>query len=223
MRSVTRRTQSTKEIRRREAYDAVLKGLQQALLEGATLHQLSVGELAKRAGISRSRFYAHFRDKGEFLCAWLDDVRDDMATASAAWTDLGPDPAIDELHEALSAMVNAYQPHAQMMAALFDAAVYDDRVHDHLSRIIDQNVAALTRHIKRGQRQGWIDPELLAGPTAAWLTWMAERAQSQILKGASDREIERHVDAFCEVVWYALYASSTEVRSTVARLDSASV
>jgi AcrR family transcriptional regulator len=223
MRSVTRRTQSTKEIRRREAYDAILKGLQQALREGATLHQLSVGELAKRAGISRSRFYAHFRDKGEFLCAWLDDVRDDMATASAAWTDLGPAPTINELHEALSEMVNAYQPHAQMMAALFDAAVYDDRVHDHLSRISDQNVAALTRHIQRGQRQGWIDPELLAGPTAAWLTWMAERAQSQILKGASEREIERHVDAFSEVVWYALYASSTEVPSTVAGLDPASV
>jgi hypothetical protein len=153
----------------------------------------------------------------------LDDVRDDIATASAAWTELGPAPTIDELHDALSEMVKAYQPHAQMMAALFDAAVYDDSVHDHLSRIIDQNVAALTRHIQRGQRQGWIDAELLAGPTAAWLTWMAERAQSQILKGASDREIERHVDAFSEIVWYALYQSSTEVPSAVAGLDPASV
>lgn len=222
MRSVTRRTQSTKEIRRQEAYDAILHGLQQALLDGATLHQLSVGELAKRAGISRSRFYAHFRDKGEFLCAWLDDVRDDMDTASAAWTDLGPDPTFEELHEALSQMVYAYQPRAQMMAALFDAAVYDDRVHDHLSRITDHHVAALARHIQRGQRQGWIDPELLAEPTAAWLTWMAERAQSQILKGASDREIERHVDAFCQVVWYALYASSTDIRSIAAGMDATS-
>ncbi len=222
MRSVTRRTQSTKEIRRQEAYDAILHGLQQALLEGATLHQLSVGELAKRAGISRSRFYAHFRDKGEFLCAWLDDVRDDMDTASAAWTDLGPDPTFEELHQALSQMVYAHQPRARMVAALFDAAVYDDRVHDHLSRITDHHVAALTRHIQRGQRQGWIDPELLAEPTAAWLTWMAERAQSQILKGASDREIERHVDAFCQVVWYALYASSTDIRSIAAGLDATS-
>jgi AcrR family transcriptional regulator len=200
--------QSAKDVRRREAYDAVLAGLQQALIEGATLNQLSVGELATRAGISRSRYYAHFRDKGEFLCAWLADVRAELDTVWAAWTDLGPNPTMEELRGALSILIAAYHPHALMMAALFDAAVYDDSVHHELSRLTDQHVAALTRHIERGQRQGWIDREPLAGPTAAWLAWMAERAQHKILRGASGPETARHVDAFCHVVWYSLYASS---------------
>ncbi|MGY4103729.1 TetR/AcrR family transcriptional regulator [Nocardia sp. R16R-3T] len=207
MRSVTRRTQSAKDTRRREAYDALLTGIQQALLEGATLNQLSVGELANRSGISRSRFYAHFRDKGDFLCTWLDNVRDELNTASAAWTDLGPAPTFEELHAALSEGVATYQSHALMLSALLDAAVYDELVHAQLSGIVDQNIAALTRHIQRGQRQGWIDRELLAAQTAAWLIWMTERAQNRILKGASELETERHVNAFCHVVWHALYAS----------------
>ena len=208
MRSLTRRTQSAKDVRRAEAYDAVLSGLQQALSEGATLNGLTVGELASRAGISRSRFYAHFRDKGEFLCAWLDSVRDELVDGWTVWLDLGPFPNEDELRAGLRQVTATYLPHVAMMTALFDAAMYDSAVHDQLRRLTQYNVAALTRHIERGQRQGWVDAEVLPRPTSEWLTWMAERANSQVLCGATEAEIDHQVKAFAYIVWRSLYAPS---------------
>ena len=61
-------------------------------------------------------------------------------------------------------------------------------------------------HIRRGQKGGWIPGDLLAGETAAWLTWMAERGQHQMVRSAGDAELERLIDAYTDVVWHALYA-----------------
>jgi AcrR family transcriptional regulator len=207
---VTRKTKSAKEERRAEAYEAVLAGLQQALTNGTSFNSLSVAELAALGGISRSRFYAHFRDKGEFLCTWLDEVSEELAAGGAAWWTLGPDPKFSEVRAALAQLVESYGAHTGMMSALTDAAVYDADVSGQLAQFVEQNISALARHIEQGQREGWIDTDLLARPTAEWLICMTERTLGQAVSRATADETDREIDAFTYIVWHALYAEAAD-------------
>ena len=212
MRSVTRRAPSIKDQRRQEAFEALVGGLQAALAEGESLNKISVGRLAERSGISRSRFYAHFRDKGELMRTWFELVHDEIAGAFTAWWAIDADATIDDLREALLSLTLVMQPHVPMVTAMFDAAVYDQAVNDELARLVEHNIAALQAHIERGQADGWIDAELLPRPTAARLTWMAERAQSRLLSDASRKETVAQVNAYCDVVWHTLYAGAPSRR-----------
>ena len=71
--------------------------------------------------------------------------------------------------------------------------------------MMGENIAGLRAHIRRGQSAGFVDPALLAAETAAWLTWMAERGFHQLVRGASDAQVERLVDAYARIVWNTLY------------------
>jgi hypothetical protein len=83
---------------------------------------------------------------------------------------------------------------------------YDATVREEVTTMMSRNIAGLKRHIQRGQKQGWIDPELLPAETAAWLTWMAERGQHQMVRTADDAEVNALIDAYADVVWNTLYA-----------------
>ena len=67
------------------------------------------------------------------------------------------------------------------------------------------NVAGLRKHIRVGQRAGFIDPELLPAETAGWLTWMAERGMTQLVQHAGKAKLRRLEETFTSILWYALY------------------
>jgi hypothetical protein len=92
------------------------------------------------------------------------------------------------------------------MAALYDMSSYDSTVREEVAMMMGRNSAGLRRHIQRGQKQGWIDPNLLSAETAAWLTWMAERGQHQMVRMADDAEVNALIDAYTDIVWNTLYA-----------------
>ena len=98
------------------------------------------------------------------------------------------------------------------MAAMYDAAAYDQAVRELVQAMMDWNIAGLRKHIKAGQREGFIDPSLPAHQTAAWLTWMAERGLHQLVRGAGDSELERLIDAYTGIVWNTLYAPARRQR-----------
>jgi hypothetical protein len=92
------------------------------------------------------------------------------------------------------------------MAAVYDAASYDAQVRDEVQAMMKTNVASLRKHIRLGQKEGFVQPGLLPDETAAWLTWMAERGLHQLVRSASDKELGLLIDAYTDVVWNSLYA-----------------
>lgn len=209
MPSVTRRRQSVKDQRREEAMTALLGALQAALADGVSYNELSVGKLSKLAGISRSTFYAHFRDKADFIEAWLQEITGDIEDASAAWWAIDARSTIDDLRAALRSLIAVWRPLLPMMSAVFDAAAWDDALRESAFGLVEYYIDELTAHIERGQREGWVDPALLPRETAGWLSWMAERVQRQVFRGrVTKRDVEAHVDVFTEIVWLTLYASA---------------
>jgi hypothetical protein len=79
-------------------------------------------------------------------------------------------------------------------------------VRELVESMMDTNVATLRKHIKTGQKAGFVDPDLPAAQTAQWLTWMAERGLHQLVRRAADSELDGLVDAYTAIIWNTLYA-----------------
>jgi AcrR family transcriptional regulator len=156
--------------------------------------------------MARSTFYVYFEDKGDLLRAWFAEITSELRTAAAGWWRLGPAVGYDDVRGVLAGIVATYRPHTMLMAALYDTAAYDATVRGLVTAMMDENTAGLRKHIRAGQRDGFIDPALPPAQTADWLTWMAERGLHQLVRTASAAEVERLVDAYARIVWNTLYA-----------------
>jgi AcrR family transcriptional regulator len=206
MPSVTRKTHSSRTERRDQLRDRLLTAVEKLLADGENFTELSVERLASEAGISRSTFYVYFEDKGELLRAWFLEIFGRVEGAARQWYGLPPDFSRDDLHDALAHVVATYRPHTTLMAAVVDASGYDPAVRQLVTSMMRRNTASLRKHIRAGQSAGSVDPTLPSDETSAWLTWMAERGFHQLVRGASDPEVDRLVDAYTAIVWNTLYA-----------------
>ncbi|HYF25628.1 MAG TPA: TetR/AcrR family transcriptional regulator [Baekduia sp.] len=206
MPSVTRRTQSSRAERRDEARARLLEVVERLLDEGESFTEMSVERLVQEAGMSRSTFYVYFEDKGDLLRAWLADVTEELGAAAEAWWQLGPEATRDDVRRVLANIVAVYRPYVSLMAATYDTAAYDTAVRELTDAMMATNMASLRKHIRAGQKAGFVDPSLPPEQTSAWLTWMAERGLHQLVRHAGDAELERTIDAYAGIVWNTLYA-----------------
>ncbi len=205
MPSVTRKSHGNRAQRREEVRRRLLTVVEDLLRSGESYAEISVERLVTEAKLSRSTFYVYFEDKGDLLRAWFNQVIEELDKAASLWWKLDGNATRNDLRVALGEIVSSYRPHTTLMAALYDMSSYDTTVREQVTAMMDRNAAGLRSHIRRGQKAGWIDPSLLPAETAAWLTWMAERGQHQMVRTADDAELERLLDAYADIVWFTLY------------------
>ena len=112
------------------------------LLLAKPFDEVTVQEVLTRAGVSRSTFYAHYRDKNDLF---LSDVDDFFAAMSTLLTRTGdPSDRVAPVTELFSHVAEARHFHAVM--------VESGRMHDvtelgqaHFARTIDERLARLPR------------------------------------------------------------------------------
>ena len=172
---------------------------------GEGLGDVSVEKLAKAAGISRATFYIYFSDKGDLLTARFEQVVGELLEAAAAWWSLGAGVSLEDLRDAFAGVVAVYRPHTTLIAAVYDEAAYSPAVRELVAGLIEAGIFGLRKHIERGQREGFVDPELLAPETAAWLGWMVERGLRDVVGPAPESEVDALIAAHADVVWHTLY------------------
>jgi AcrR family transcriptional regulator len=186
----------------------------EALLEtGMSYTQLSVEDLISAAGVSRSSFYKAFDGKGDLLHTWLDDITDEIEDAADAWFSLEAPRGPDEIRAALAISVQTYAPHAMLMTAAYESAPFDPAVRVAVDDIVARGSGAMRRHMKRGQRAGWVDPELPADDIALLVTAMNERGFQQLGRVEDPAFLERLLDAHAAFLWNALYAHAPARRA----------
>jgi AcrR family transcriptional regulator len=208
MPSITRKAGSTRAQRRDDIRAKLLAAIEQLLGEGESFTELSVERLVAQAGVARSTFYVYFEDKGELLRAWLEDITGELDASAKRWWRLDATAKYDDLRAALSEIVETYRPHTNLMSAAFDAAAYDAGVREATQGLMTHNAAGLRKHIRTGQREGFVDPNLPAAEVAQWLTWMAERGLHQLVRGADDATVSALVDGYTAIIWNTLYANA---------------
>jgi TetR/AcrR family transcriptional regulator, ethionamide resistance regulator len=191
--------------RRERIRKRLLAAIEQALEEGRTYNDLTVGWLVGEGKISRATFYTYFEDKGDLLRELSEHVVTDMIEAGQHWWSLPPDASKSDLRESIQPLCDSYRRYGALWGAVVESAAYDPRVREQYEQTISKAVAALAAHIRTGQQAGSITRDLDPDDTAAWITWMGERGLHQIVAPAKEEEAERQAGALTDVIWKLLY------------------
>ncbi|MDE8649299.1 TetR/AcrR family transcriptional regulator [Rhodococcus qingshengii] len=156
---------------------------EQSILEGAyeilrsePLRNVSIDDLAKRAGLSRSSFYFYFESKWQVLSALLSSVTADVFTASVMIFErppgISPEAAIEY---AVSQVIVVWEKHGHIFREVGDAAAAEPSLQAQWDKILGRFVDAAAAAIERDRAAG----VAIAGPPArslaAALIWMGER------------------------------------------------
>lgn len=190
--------------RRREDVRAELVRALAALAEDASFRDLTVDEVARRAGLSRSAFYFYFEDKHELLTAAASEVVEDLyREADRWWHGRGEPEAL--VREALAGVAGVYARHGRLLGVAVEVSTYDPEFGAVWRALVDRFVEATADHVRAEQAAGRVG-ELDARGTAESLVWMSERCLWLFL-ASGERPVDDVVEQLAPVWMAAIYGA----------------
>lgn len=211
---VTAQRKGDRERRRTDIRRRLLKVVQKLMADGTAYSNVTIEQLASEAGLSRATFYIYFENKGDLLRVWFTETLNELSDASKSWLAIDAMASKSDFRSALARIIDTYHERATLMAAVLDEATQDGLLRDQLSDAIQLAIKALQSHIETGQRDGWVDPALLAAETASWSVWMLERGLNQIMPSASDEEAAALADTLTDMAWHVLCTATPAANET---------
>jgi AcrR family transcriptional regulator len=205
MTSVTRRMRAHVPASKTGVEESLLGAMERLLASGQSFTSVSVEQLANEAGIARSTFYLHFRDKGDLVQRLMSQVTREILTAAGSWFDKPEIAERSDLQDALRQIVAVYNRHRAVMRAMTETAAYDANVARLYSGMMDNLVGESRRTLERIRRAGRAHPGMTP-EVGDVLTWMVEHACYQLLGGKTQAETERMITSLTHIVWNAIYA-----------------
>jgi AcrR family transcriptional regulator len=191
----------TGERRRAATQEDLLRATERLLSQGAPLASLSVEKIVAEAGVVRTTFYLHFRDKYELI--------ERLAREQEAWIEAAgqralsdPDLGRETIAKAISEIVAGWSANHAVLAAIIELAEYDERMRDTWLSIM-QAVADVADGVFQahwaasGGAPG--DPEMVA----QLLAWMIERCCHQI--AGDPRRGPRLAGSLTEIIWRVVH------------------
>lgn len=167
-----------------------------ALLRTKPLDAITVQEVLDRAGIARSTFYVHYRDKQDLFVSDVDDFLQLMGKALARGGD----------RSARVAPVRELFAHVAEERALYDAFVasgqlqtFLDLAQDHFARSIAGRLTIRPRARTLGAARRRALAQMLAGALLSLMTWWLARGARES-PGAMDDTFHDLVDGAVEAM-----------------------
>ncbi len=188
--------------RTREEVQHAVRAALVELLADRPFKDVTVDELARRGGLSRTAFYFYYPDKNEVLKEAANAAAAEVyAEADRWWHGAGPPETL--VREALEGIASVYCDNADVMRAAVEATTYDAEFRAFYNSLIQRFVTATAEHIGRELDAGRLR-RLEPLPIAEALVWMAERCNHAmlLLEGRSQREV---VDSLMPIWVHALY------------------
>jgi AcrR family transcriptional regulator len=156
---------------------------EQAILEGAydllrtvPLRNISIDDLTKRAGLSRSSFYFYYESKWQVLSALLSRVTADVFQASQLIFErpagMPPEAAIEH---AVNEVIQVWERHGHVLREVGDAAAAEPDLQTQWDTILGRFIDASATSIERDRAAGVAIDGPPARSLAAALMWMGER------------------------------------------------
>jgi TetR/AcrR family transcriptional regulator, ethionamide resistance regulator len=196
---------SQQQASRRRTRDEVQQSVRTALTEllaERPFKDVTVDELARRGGLSRTAFYFYYPDKNEVLKEAAETAAAEVyAEADRWWHGEGPPEQL--VRKALAGITAVYAEHADILRAAVEATTYDPEFRAFYESLIQRFVSATAEHLRREAAAGRLRP-LDPGPVAEALVWMAERCNYAFLlmEGRPAAEV---VDSLTLIWIHALY------------------
>lgn len=191
--------------RRRKREQARADVLRSALelAESAPFCEVTVDEVARAAGISRSAFYTHFADKHELLLAALGEVESELRRMSERWW-RGEGAPAERVRAAIEGFVSVYAEQASLLRIVTEVSTYDEQLRTAWLAITQRLIEATTAHLRAEQRAGLIADLLDPRASAEGLVWMIERC-CYVYLARGERSPRELVDDLAPVWTAALY------------------
>ena len=189
--------------RRRDEVRAKIISSALRLAERGPFRDLSVDEIARAAGLSRSAFYTHFRDKSDLLLGAVEEIADELYRMADRWWH-GEGPPAEQVRVAIGGVASVYAKHAGVLRVATEVSTYDEDVREFWLGIVQRFIDATAEHIYAEQAAGLIPASLKPEPTAESLVWMVERS-CYIHLARADRKPGEVVRAIAPVWTAALY------------------
>lgn len=145
------------------------------LLADRTLSEISINDLARGAGLSRSAFYFYFASKDAVLLALLDSVVDQALTAHGDVLDhLAEDPRA-RWREALKAFYETFRSHRAVTLACWQVLYTNAEIRRLWATVMEGRVQATATAIEAERARGAAPAGLPARDLAVALNSMYER------------------------------------------------
>jgi AcrR family transcriptional regulator len=146
------------------------------LLADASLEDLTVGQLAREAGVSRASFYFYFESKQAVLAVLLEAVIGEVADAAAPWLERAGTPPEEALKQALGGSIEVWRRRGAVLRAAVESSRSSPEIGELWRSQIGAFIDAAAAQIQRDRQAGvapadGVDPHALA----AALIWMNER------------------------------------------------
>jgi len=180
---------------------AVRQALLRLLSKGVPFKNLTVDELARAAGLSRTAFYFYFPGKEQALMSAAAEVTGELYERADTWWH-GDGPPEQRVRDALAGILAVYVEHAALLRAAVELTGYSVEFEEFYKALLDRFVSATAEHLRSEQQAGRLR-DLDCEVTAESLVWMAERCNHVLIKqGRSPQEL---VDAMTSIWVHALY------------------
>jgi AcrR family transcriptional regulator len=186
-----------------------------ALMQEKPFESITVQHVLDRAGVGRSTFYAHYRDKDDLFLSDLEDFLEGMSTL------------LQRRREASNrvAPVRELFAHVAEMRRLHTALIAAGKMRDFLemgqgyfARAIDRRLAVLpaSRAIAPAQRVPLA--HAFAGALLSLMSWWLDHSSSDRGAAASPENMD---DLYHQMVWYGVAAQSASASSSSSSLPTA--
>jgi TetR/AcrR family transcriptional regulator, ethionamide resistance regulator len=191
--------------RREELVRRLLPAVEALLDEGLSYTDVSVEDILEGAGVPRSTFYYHFRDKGELLIAVSADAVEQIVGISDGLYGEDVHRSREKFTAAVQRTMQAWSAHVPLMNALAELAAYNPAVKEQFLAGWRHAQQRVTEHIREGQAAGFVRDDLHPEYVAGWLTWMAERGIALLVWPAPPEQLDEISTALSATVWHTLY------------------
>jgi AcrR family transcriptional regulator len=179
------------------------------MLEDKPFNDVTVDELAREAGLSRTAFYFYYKDKNEVLGAVLEGVAGWAHGQAADWWSGEGAPDV-MIRETLANIGSIYQTHSGVLRAAVEVSAYDPEFLRVYKGLMDNFIAATQEHLHRELQAGRLRDGADPDRHAEVLIWMGERCQYVgMLDGRPPEETAR---TLTDIWLHALYPDDAFAR-----------
>jgi AcrR family transcriptional regulator len=203
MPSVTRQSRTARDERRAAVERQVLAAVERLLNQGESFTALPIGRIAEEAGMARTTFYGHFRDKPTLLMRVTATTTRELFAGSRAWV-RDDESTLAELDAMLLGVIRGYREHAALLRALTEVAAYEREVAAFWHQTMEVFASLVRERLERDQQAGRIAGDLDAATTAAFIAWGLERTFAMRLEGKPDTSDERFAAGVAAAMWAAM-------------------
>jgi AcrR family transcriptional regulator len=191
--------------RRAATQQDLLDATMRLVQRGVPISSLSIAEICAEAGVVRTTFYLHFKDKlalvqalAEEQAAWLQATGQAGQRAGA-----GPDLTKRTVQRTIAGIVDRWVDNHAVLSAIIETAEHDPQVREIWTAAI-REVAAVAANVfaRHWQERPALTPEN-PDVVAEVLTWMIERSCHQIARDPATADDV--AGALSDVIWRTLH------------------